>query len=135
MSRIIIVRGLPGSGKSTLARQISEKNGAILIEPDALCIQDGKYKFNHAIWRNRVELAQSLVFEVANRAEADIIYADVLPTKQDVQEVIDKTKCSLVNYSVQVFTLDVTKEESIQRNLHNVRVEDIERMIATWEEW
>lgn len=130
MSTLHIFRGLPGSGKSTAARKLAEETGAILIEPDMLLVQDGKYNYGPKRFGKAQNTALVLISAVAHR-RADIIYADVLPCRYEV--------CIIQNwaqgYKVIVHDLKITPEESKARNRHNVQPEDIDRMAREWEDW
>lgn len=135
MSLITIIRGLPGAGKTYLGRKLSAETGAIFIEPDALCIQDGKYNWHTETWRNRQDLARAIIYEIVNQAESDIIYADVLPTRHDVREIIAQTEGSLSHYDVRVIDMPITRAESEIRNQHNVKASDLDAMARAWEPW
>ena len=128
-----IVRGLPGSGKSTYARKLADETGAMLIEPDALLMRGGVYQYSMERYLDAEEAA-CLMLSVAAGIGCDIIYTDVL-------EQLDKVKLfSEVptdhKYTLRVIDMPLlTVEESMARNRHQVRREDIERMAATWEPW
>lgn len=145
MSKLIIVRGLPGSGKTTRAREIAAQTGAILIEPDALMIENGVYRYTQeryreALWRCEVILEQLSLGDAIDSPRgvesdsllADIIYADVLPRRADVRRIISLLD---IPYVVEVIDCIITPEESLKRNRHNVRLEDIKRMAEDWEDW
>lgn len=141
MSKLIIFRGLPGSGKTTRARKIAEQTGAILIEPDALMVQDGIYQYSPERYQEACFQCEAII-EMLTACDnplndgsvlvPDIIYADVLPRRADVQSIID---LFIVKPNVIVFSRTITPEESLKRNRHNVRPEDIKRMAEQWEDW
>ena len=134
MSQLVIFRGLPGAGKSTAARDYQAKTGAILIEPDALCVSEGEYHWTPERWAAAVELA-AVTIEMLTGGEfdregaamrPDIIYADVLPTAAEIQAVIDHVPRE---YAVTVLTLSSAKGKSV----HRVKPEDYRRMRDTFE--
>ena len=88
MSTLHIFRGLPGSGKSSAARKLAAETGAILIEPDALLIRDGQYDYSLERFREASIIAHYLVYSVS-KLGADIVYADVLPRRNEVKTVIN----------------------------------------------
>lgn len=133
MPTLHIFRGLPGSGKSTAARKLAAETGAILIEPDALLVQDGVYWYTPERYSMACIYAKTMI-ENAKHVGADAIYADVLPTRESVEGVLFRLRDS-DNYRVVVHDLKITPEESKLRNRHNVRPEDIDRMAQEWEDW
>ena len=131
---ITFVRGLPGSGKSTFARSIMEKTGAILIEPDMFLTNNYEYRYTPERWEQAKILAQRIVEGIAQRQHADIIYADVLPRINDVDSIVRDLQWYGVKAKYFVWEMPrITREESIARNRHNVRPEDIDQMIRDWE--
>lgn len=132
MSKITIIRGLPGSGKSLLAAKLSAEKGIMRIEPDMLCIADGKYEYTEEAYKDYEAVALSLLWDICFHTQADVIYCDVLPTIKDVLEVLSNAPKP---YEVEVIDLKITPEESLKRNRHAVRPEDIERMANSWEDW
>ena len=133
MPKLHIFRGLPGSGKSTAARKLSEETGAILIEPDALMVQDGEYRYTPERYLMACICAKTMIGN-AKHVGTDAIYADVLPTRESVESVLFRLRDS-DNYRVVVHDLKIPAEESKLRNRHNVRPEDIDRMAKEWEDW
>ena len=133
MSTLHIFRGLPGSGKSSAARKLAAETGAILIEPDALLIRDGRYDYSPKRFRDASIIAHYLVYS-ASKLCADIVFADVLPQRYEVETVIDYLFLKKY-YTVIVHDLKITAEESKARNIHHVRPEDIDRMAREWEDW
>ena len=127
-----IFRGLPGSGKSTAARKLAAETGAILIEPDMLLVEDGKYQYTPGRFAAAFASALNLVYNISAQCYADIIFADCLPRTMEVDKVIANISGI---YEVVVHDLKITPEESKLRNLHNVRPEDIDRMAQAWEDW
>lgn len=132
MPTLTIIRGLPGSGKSTLARKIAADTGAIHIEPDMFCMQEGAYNYTPERYAKAFDNARVIISQLAYNMECDIIFADVLPQTGQV----DSFRYLIPsNYKIVVQDLHISKEESLQRNKHNVRPEDIERMSAAWQNW
>ena len=75
---------------------------------------------------------------IAANFGADLIYADVLPTIIDVEQLVRSilSECGAGIYAYRVIDMPhLTVEESVTRNQHQVLREDIERMAATWEPW
>lgn len=132
MSCLHIFRGLPGSGKSTAARKLSEETGALLIEPDAFLVHNGKYDYTPERYHEACISACQIICMIDLWMGCDVVYADVLPCISDVCRVIASAgaqKC------YKIHDLKITVEESLKRNRHNVRKEDIERMAREWEDW
>ena len=139
VGRITIYRGLPGAGKSTEALRDVRRTGAIFVEPDALLIRKGEYIYTPEAFFYAQRLALSMV-TLAGEAGCDVIYADVLPRRQDVDEVIrayDRGRGGAVYppLKVRVFHLAISAEESLEANRHHVAEEDIRRMERDWEAW
>ena len=132
---LTIVRGLPGSGKSAYARKLAAETGAMLIEPDALLVRGGDYWYTLGRRKKaRVRCLQMLMG--AATMGADVIYADVLSkvgTVKDLSQLyaIDARGAKLRVIDMPLLTVD----ESMARNKHRVRREDIERMAREWEPW
>ncbi len=129
-----IIRGLPGSGKSTLGRRLATEQNALFIEPDMLMYQNGEYKYNpdaYSVAAGSTWLVLREFFASAPQAHA--IFADVLPRKIDVQHLIQYLHNQR---DVKVIDLPLLSvEESVRRNIHRVRREDIEYMAKLWEPW
>lgn len=141
MAHLTIIRGLPGSGKSHLARNLAGRN-TLIIEPDMFCMHDDEYVWTPGKFAI-AKLAAKAVTHMAAKCFSDLIYADVLPTKQDVYDVI-------LNYAmaggtwmggwedgrepkIEVYTINITPAESGAKNAHRCRQSDIEKMHAAWE--
>ena len=136
---LTIVRGLPGSGKTTYARKLAAETGAMLIEPDALLVRGGVYNYTPKRYKESIRMSL-LILVRASQIEADMIYADVLPRISEVCDVIKAdyffSVVSTRGYRITVIDMPLlTVDESIARNRHNVRREDIERMAREWEPW
>lgn len=132
---LTIIRGLPGSGKSTRARAYAADSGALLIEPDMFITRHGEYCYTAGDFQTAVNLARETVI-LAAQVSADVIYADVLPTKQDVNDIIICYQCFCVwPPIVNVIDMSCDVLDSMKRNRHGVKREDIEAMAAAWEPW
>lgn len=131
---LTIIRGLPGSGKSTLGRRLAAEQNALFIEPDMLMYQNGEYKYDPASYSAAVGSTHLMLREFFVRTpQAHAIFADVLPRKIDVYHLIQ-----YLNNQRFVKVIDqplLSVEESMRRNIHRVRREDIERMATLWEPW
>lgn len=135
MSKLIIIRGLPGSGKTMQARAIQETFGTIIIEPDALLVQDNKYRYTAERYGDAKKRCMEMVQTCALMG-ADVIYADVLPTVADIDEVISAYCAGWAKPDITVMEQPrISTDESFRYNEHDVRREDIERMAATWEDY
>lgn len=141
MSKLIIVRGLPGSGKTTIALEIAAQTGAMLIEPDALLVYNGEYQYTPERYQEACFQCEAIIemltacdnpLDDGSVLVPDIIYADVLPRRIDVHSIID---LYVMRPNVEVIDCIVTPKESLLRNQHNVRPEDIKRMAEQWEDW
>ncbi len=134
---LTIVRGLPGMGKSTRARKYAEESGALLIEPDMFLTSHGEYIYNDVRYRQACGQAFTCI-RVAAIMCADVVYADVLPKRDDVIAVVreynnnTRGDDAIVNV-IEMGAIDAAL--SFQRNRHNVKREDIEAMALEWEPW
>lgn len=132
--KLTIVRGLPGSGKTTFARKLAAETGAMLIEPDALMVTGGVYEYTPLKYKVAIEDCMEILYQISS-IECDVIYCDVLPTANSVRHIIQEfANWRRIDYAV-IDMPHLTVEESLSRNRHNVRREDIERMAAAWEPW
>ncbi len=133
---ITVIRGLPGSGKSSYAHELAKQTGAIIIEPDAFVTVDGEYLYDTARWGKARYLARQIMRLIATTQESDIIYADVLPTRQEVADMLKDIGQYVQGLRYRVIDMQpIMLEESRKRNRHNVRDADIEHMIELWESW
>lgn len=137
--KLTIVRGLPGSGKSKYARDLSAETGAILIEPDALLVTGGEYQYRAFRYDSAFRNARRFV-EMVSQIGCDAIFADVLPTLEDVDFIRRAFVHGTLDHenAFDFVVIDMpllTVAQSIARNRHTVRVVDIEKMAAAWEPW
>lgn len=134
MPRLTIIRGLPGAGKSTAARMLAAKTGAIMLEPDMMCVTDGHYIYSPATYGRAKTVVMDMLRNAA-RMNADVIYCDCLPKRDDVSRVSEEylKNCFWENVNVEVKTIHVSAMESRTWNIHGVRNDDIEEMDRDWE--
>lgn len=139
---LYIVRGLPGAGKSTFGRKLAEERHALFVEPDIGCYRNGKYCYSPKDYHRQSLYARGFV-EQAAICGWDVVFADVLPKRENVQWIVDAYRKGVFtpyndvrrNTPVHVFTLKITRETSLRRNIHNVKPEDIKAMCDAWEDW
>ena len=132
---LTIIRGLPGSGKSTRALFLARYHGAMMIDPDALLVEGFEYHYTP----ERYALAKKRCLEMVKTCgimNCDVVYADVLPAIVDVEQVINAYCAGWAKPRIKVLEQQLmTVDESMARNKHAVRREDIERMAREWEPW
>ena len=132
-NKLTIIRGLPGSGKSTLGRMLARQSGSIFIEPDMFCIHGGDYHYTAKQYEDATRRALHLL----HNAQCDCIYADVLPTMDDVMRVYNSFFFGSYGQGtadeLRIITLKITVEESLAKNVHHVAECDIRQMAAKWE--
>lgn len=137
--KLTIFRGLPGSGKTTKAHELMTKTGSILIEPDMFMHAHGIYTYSPERHAEAVERCKAAIGVITTNAwrdchlYPDIIYADVLPKINDVRAIIKSVEST--QFDIEVVDCIITKEQSIERNKHSVRPEDIRRMAFEWQPW
>lgn len=142
---LTIVRGLPGSGKSTKALELYKQGAGLLIEPDACLNVNGVYTYTPGRMDIVRASLEGALFELSlerlwKRTQVEtvsipIIYVDCLPKIDDVFSLITNIGYKYAIDRVNVIDCVITKEQSIERNIHNVRIEDIERINNEWEPW
>lgn len=130
---LVIVRGLPGSGKSTLARKLSvAMGGAMVLEPDALHIQAGKYKYRgNDKHRDNFDITERFARFCVQILRADVIITDVICERA----IIDRLAAMTKRQKLSIHVIDMprlTREQIIARNVHNVREVDIDTMLKHW---
>ena len=131
---LTIIRGMPGSGKSTLGRRLAAEQNALFIEQDMLMYQNGEYKYDPASYSVAVGSTHLMLREFfAHTPQAHAIFADVLPRKIDVHHLIQYLHNQRFVKVIDLPLLSV--DESMRRNIHRVRREDIEYMAKLWEPW
>lgn len=132
-----IIRGMPGSGKSTLAKEIEITSNAIRIEPDDFITRNGHYMYSPENWNNACKACQEFLKILCSLDPVpDIVYADVLPTKKEVDELLNIFRIAKPGEPYKVIDMPLlTVEEARKKNIHNVRMEDLERMYRTFECW
>jgi predicted ABC-type ATPase len=134
---LTIIRGLPGSGKSYYGRHLAAERGCLFIEPDMLLMHGGEYIYTPTQYKVACKRALNLVYNLTAE-NVDVVYADVLPRIQDIESFLWRVSEFNENYASSLEVIDmplITVEQSIERNKHNVRREDIVRMAAQWEPW
>ena len=127
---VTIIRGLPGSGKSTMARELAEKTGAILIEPDQMLIEDGEYRYSPARYKAAVERCRMMLDMISGgqydgvgaNLRPDIIYCDVLPTVREVTAILESINGP---FRLEMYTMHADLPDC--RNIHNVDPKDLIR--------
>ena len=132
-NKLTIIRGLPGSGKSTLGRRLAEESGSIFIEPDMFCVNKGIYRYTP----NRYEAAVRQSLDFLRKANCDVVYADVLPTRADVMRVFNSyfwcQTDKAVEHEFRLIALRISVEEALAKNIHHVNEYDLRRMASSWE--
>lgn len=136
--KLTIIRGLPGAGKTTFAKELAHYTCAVLIEPDALLTDLlGEYHYSPSAFEAAKAKALEMVRECA-RLGRDAVYADVLPTRRDVEGIATAWRISCDSEArcvVHVAWIPCTAQESMARNVHNVEAKDIIRTEREWECW
>ena len=133
---LTIIRGLPGSGKTQLGRRLAKQTGSLLIEPDMFLIRAGAYNYDPVQYQFATAAAIRCV-QIAAQLRADVIYADVLPRVIEVLALVELYQTASqarTQYKI-IDCKQITPEQSLCRNTHNVRREDILKMAADWEPW
>lgn len=130
MGNLTIIRGLPGAGKSRLGHRLAERSGALFLEPDQILTCGGRYCYTPAEYRAATRIALDMARRLG-RLNCDLVYADVLPTWEDVERVVKAYGAP--PGEVRLVSLPVAETVSLARNRHAVRPADIRRMAMAWE--
>ncbi len=130
---LTIIRGMPGSGKSTLGRKLAAEQNALFVEPDMMMYRNGIYKYDPSAFTTAVFAARGILLSyfIAN-PDAHAVYADVLPQRSDVTYLA--AWLNFPDYKVIDMPL-IDVATSRIRNVHNVRLEDLQWMYEKWESW
>ena len=124
-----IFRGLPGSGKTTDAN----KTGTLVISPsDMYSMRNGKYQWCKE-YEDQCQDWSIEILEFCIMHEIDVSIAEVLPTIESVKFYTELAEEK--GYTVKVYDLKISVEESLKRNTHNVPIEHIQAMAESWEDW
>ena len=132
--KVTIIRGLPGSGKSTLARELAEKTGAILIEPDQMLIEDGEYRYTPDRYAAAVERCRMMLDLISGwdgegaNLRPDIVYCDVLPTVREVTAILESLNGP---FRLEMYTMHADLPDC--RNIHDVDPKDLIRFRRIFE--
>jgi len=129
MAKLTIYRGLPGSGKTTRAR---ETDSFILSPSDMYSMENGEYKWTAAKHIRGHNWAMD-IFNKCLTYRIDIVIAEVLPRISDVMEFVVPAKQN--DYNIEVIDCEITREESVKRNVHEVDPDNIDEMMKSWEPW
>jgi tRNA uridine 5-carbamoylmethylation protein Kti12 len=129
MPKLNIFRGLPGSGKTTAANKMGT---IVLSAADMYSMRDGVYKWTP----ENSQMGREWALEILHFCvlhEIDVTIAEVLPTINSVMRyasiALDK------GYDINVVDCEISNEQSLERNTHNVPIEHIEKMAELWERW
>lgn len=124
---------MPGSGKSKHARELAAKTGAFVIEPDMFETVDGVYRYSEKRHGKALATAKSFAKLAMRFHGCDVIVAEVFPRLGDFAELVELARWS--GYEVRVVALQISRQQSRERNRHNVRHEDIDRFAGLWEDF
>lgn len=127
MPTLTIIRGLPGSGKTSLAMAliVGSRSGGALIETDMFHTINGKYEFRPERQRNAESWARgAAAFRLSQ--QRDVVVTDVFPTLADIEPY----RGIAAHFHADFQVIEV---HGPWPDIHDVRAEDRERIIATWE--
>lgn len=140
---IHIIRGLPGSGKTTLALKIVEETNRrgldmIHLGTDMLLTAGETYHYTPEAHKRAVEALQGICVGLYKQGlRCNLLICGVFSRKESVRQL-----CGAISAECpqppEIVVLDMpllTVDQSMARNQHGVRREDIERMAAQWEPW
>lgn len=124
-----VFRGLPGSGKSTAANKL----GCLVFSPqDMVAMKGNQYQYDPSNI-DTAGKAMGDVLKFAARYRMDIAIAEVLPKREQVRDLAKWARDT--GYELRVHDLKISMKESITRNTHNARIEDIKAMVDAWQPW
>ncbi len=119
--------------------KLAAETGAILVEPDALLTNDGKYDYTPQRYGAALQAALDMV-NMCRKMNADCIFADVLPTLPSLRRVAwywipeiseEEKECRVAVIEMPMISV----KESKSRNKHSVMEKDIRWMRKKWEAW
>lgn len=130
MGNLTIIRGLPGRARAALGTASPNGAGRFSWNPTMILTCGGRYCYTPAEYRAATRIALDMARRLG-RLNCDLVYADVLPTWEDVERVVKAYGAP--PGEVRLVSLPVAETVSLARNRHAVRPADIRRMAMDWE--
>ncbi len=129
---VIIMRGVPGSGKTNMANYLAEGKHAVVCSTDSYFVTDGKYDRDHTKLRENHQKNLERFIQCLLDGIPLVICDNTNIRHRDFENYV--TAGDKFGYRVAIVTLPHPDPEvAAKRNLHNVPVEAIRRMIEQWE--
>ena len=131
MNVVYIMRGVPGSGKSTLARKLVNGTG-VIHSTDDFFYEGGVYRFNpDELDKNHRRNFQAFCRSLAEGVPV-VICDNTNAKRWHFKPYVEAAKRA--GYTVAFVVLPHPEAEvAAQRNIHNVPLLSIQRMIREWE--
>jgi hypothetical protein len=135
MTRLMIIRGPSGSGKSTIAaarlgtRCAFGQRGVTWFEADMYFERNGHYNFDASLLGQAHNWCQEQVRKALQAGHDEVIVSNTCTTSAELQDYLNIAAETGVEVEI-VRTPGPWHAETLrERNLHNVPIRSIERMI------
>jgi NEDD4-binding protein 2 len=128
---LYIMRGPSGSGKSTLARKLT-KDGLILSTDD-FWMQGNEYKFNPKLLGEAHKWNQERAEKYMSQGISPIIIDNTNLEPWEMKPYVAAAKKYNYEIIIKALPIENTPEELAKRNVHNVPLHAIERMISKYD--